>query len=215
MINIVKLGKGDLEKIFNVERKAFIPLIQASKEKICKRFNCGHVYLGANIDNLIVGTLAFRYGTFSPDDYSNFPNTFDKFANQLNSKNSNSIFVYSLGIIPDYRGGKLTKELINCVENYAKKENLNYIVGDGRCPSYNGSTIFEQENIRQNLEFKRTIDDYMAGGRIPVTKDLLKDSTLAFYHKLIGLDFLWIMQNFIPEDKPAGGYRVILYKQLK
>jgi GNAT superfamily N-acetyltransferase len=211
MIKIEELSIDDLEKIMEVEERAFIPPLQASPETIAKRLKMDHTYLGLYLDNRLIGTLAFRESVFSPDDFQKFPETSEEFANNLNENNPNAIFVYSLGILPEYRG-KATIELVNAAINMARERGLDYVVGEGRFPSYNGSN---QEKIKQKAELKRTIDDAIKNKSMPPEKELLKDSTLAFYHRFGKVNFWKIILNFTPEDKSSGGHRLIIYKKLK
>ena len=213
MVKIVQLNICNLEKIIEVESGAFIPPLQASRQKIIKRLSLNHFYFGAEIDSNLVGTLAFRYSTFSLINRADFPRTFEEFVNHPNTERSNAILVYSLGILPEYRGKNSALKLLNEAFEFAKRSGIEYVFGDGRCPSYNGSNDFPQERIEKSQEFKESIDECIAHGFNPSVKELLKDSTLAFYIKFVGLKPLKLIPNFIPEDKPAGGHRVILYKK--
>jgi GNAT superfamily N-acetyltransferase len=208
---IVKLTEADIEKILDVEKRAFIPPLQAERNVISNRLKMNHVYLGAQHNGELVGALAFRYGRFSSD---NFPKKFHEFADNPNAENPNAIFAYSLGIVPEHRNKGYALKLIESVRDCAKTNNVCYIIGDGRCPSYEGSAEFEQEKIKQNIEFKNAIDEGIRKGILPKSQDLVKDSTLAFYHRFVKADFLFLIPDFIPEDKPAGGHRVIIGTKL-
>ena len=60
MTKIIKLGLKDLDRIVQVERAAFIPPIQATREKIQARLKKGHTYLGIEDSGKLIGTLACR-----------------------------------------------------------------------------------------------------------------------------------------------------------
>lgn len=214
MTRIIKLRKSDLDKIIIVETEAFIPPLQAPKETIYKRLDLEHIYLGAEEDGKLVGTLAFRYSTF-PKEFKDFPKTFEDFSNNPNDSKANAMFGYSFGVIPEYRGRENTFMLLNSALELAKKQGMSYAVADGRCPSYNGSIKFKQERISQNPEFRDILDRHIANRTIPSQEDLMKDPVLAFYIKLAKAKPLGLASRFIPEDEPAGGNRVILYRELK
>lgn len=209
-----RLGISDLDEIVEVERLAFIPLLQASKEKIKLRLQRDHIYLGLKNQGNLIGTLAYRYAHFSPQDKKSFPKTFNEFSNNPNEDNTNTIFGYSLGVIPEYRSRESTLELVNTALKLAQERGMSYAVADGRCPSYNGSLQFEQEKILQNKIFKEAIDKWIKQQERPPLETLLKDPVLAFFHLFAKAGLLWLIPNFIPEDKPAGGHRVILYRKL-
>jgi len=214
MTKVLRLNQNDLDRIVEVEKAAFIPPLQASRETIADRLNLNHVYLGLESNGKLIGTLAFRYARFSPKDLAIFPRTFDEFSNSPNAEQPNAIFGYSLGILPEYRG-RSTLELMDRTCDFAKLNSMEYVVAEGRCPSYNGSNEFSQETIMQNPEFKRIIDEAIAKGSLPSKKELLKDPNLAFYILFAKGKPLILIPDFNPEDTPSGGHRVILYKQLK
>ncbi len=209
---ITKLGKEHLESIIYLERNSWIPFAQADKETILKRFGLGHIMIGVLEDDELTGMISFSYSNFSPDDYEKFPKGFGEFSSQEPSENYNSAFIYNLSILPKERGRYYAQMLIREALETARNKGCEYAVADGRCPSYNGSSGFEQENVKQRIEFKEAIDRYLGGGPFPEKEELLKDPTLAFYHRFG--EFLWIMPDFLPEDKPSGGIRVIIYKKL-
>ena len=213
MANIIRLGKTDLNGILIVEKDSFIPPLQAKGEKILKRLETNHTYLGTFIHDKLIGTLAFRYDHF-PKDFSQIPTTFEDFSNRPNVINADSMFIYSFGILPSHRSLKNALDLIRAGFEIGRREGARYVIGDGRCPSYNGSLQFEQEKIIQNSRFKESLDKHIQKETIPSEKELSLDPVLAFYLKFIKLRPLLISPNFIPEDLPAGGKRVILYKQI-
>ena len=44
--NLVSLGEKDLELIIDLEKSSWVPLAQANKETISKRFDLGHKMFG-------------------------------------------------------------------------------------------------------------------------------------------------------------------------
>jgi len=210
---IIKLLKEDLELILDLEKNSWLPSAQANEKSILKRLDLGHTMLGLKEDKLI-GMVSFSYAQSSPNDYKNFPKTFNEFSTKKIGENYNSGFFYNLAIHPEKRGGKYASFLIKEAIAYARNEGCIHLFADGRCPSYNGSNNFKQEKVKQSLEFKKVIDRYVETNIFPEQKEFLNDFTLAFYHKLLGCKFLWIMPDFFPEDKPSGGFRVIFHKDI-
>ncbi len=211
---IVTLGLKDIERIMHTERLSFIPAIQASEESVRLRLHLGHIMLGAEMAGKLIGKICFSYANFSPNDFEGFPKTFQEFSHQPRPERYNTVFVYNLDVIPNYRGGKAASLLIRAMFERAKKDGCTYVVVDGRPSSYNGS-VAKEEQIRQNPELKAALDSYLAGGPFPTDEILLTDPTLAFYIRVAGGGkFLWIIPGFLPEDKPAGGIRIIGYKEI-
>lgn len=196
------------------EEQSFIPSMRASEESVRQRLALDHIMLGAEQDGRLVGKICFSYSNFSPNDFEDFPKTFHEFSHQPRPDRYNSVFVYNLDVIPDQRGGKASSLLIRTMFERAKKDGCAYVVIDGRPSSYNGSDA-KEEQVRQNPKLKAALDDYLAGGPFPTDEELMTDPTLAFYmRKTTGGKFLWIIPNFLPEDEPAGGIRVIMYKEI-
>ncbi len=210
---ILSLGKNNIQEIIELENRSWIPGLQASEESILQRIENDHKILGIREGEKLVGKICFSYSFFSPDDKKKFPATFHEFSNQPKIKDSNAAFVYNLDVDPQYRSGKYASKLIQAMLKEVQNYGCRYIVADGRPSSYNGSSEFEQEKVKQNLEFKKAIDRYLEGGQFPTDLEFMKDPTLAFYKRLTGCKFLWILPGFIPEDKSAGGIRVILMKE--
>ena len=213
-LTIVDLGLKDIKRIMQTERLSFIPAIQASEESVRLRLRLGHIMLGAEMAGRLVGKICFSYANFSPNDFEGFPKTFQEFSHQPRPERHNSVFVYNLDVIPSYRGDKASSLLLRTMFERVKKDGCAYLICDGRPSSYNGSDA-KEEQVRQNPDFKAAIDRFLAGGPFPTDKELMKDPTLALYIRVAGgAKFLWVIPDFLPEDKPAGGIRVIMYKEL-
>src|SRR3989344_7879518 len=165
MINkrIKKLTKENLEEILDVERKAFIPLIQATEEVVRRRLNKEHVYLGVESGKKLIGTLALRFTNFVPD-FTIFcikNPTFSKYAEKDNESNANAIFVYSIGIVPQYRDGVNARNLLQEAFNIAKQKGMEFLIGDARVPSYNGSCQnIPYEQFGKNEKVYKAVDRY-------------------------------------------------------
>ncbi|MDP1694317.1 MAG: hypothetical protein Q8L34_02140 [Candidatus Woesearchaeota archaeon] len=222
MVKIKELKKTDLEDILRVETKAFIPPIQADKKVIGDRLNKNHIYLGAFIEgntDLLVGTVACRQDQFVPD-FADFivkhPN-FEKWANRKSEPVANALFIYSLGVVPEYRNGLVAKALIGKALEVAQLQKKDFFVGDMRVPSYNGSCYPGFEKIKQNHYVKSVIDESLLCGKTMGIKELAQDPIVGFYLRILPrLRALGITDaKFLEKDVPSGGRRVLVYQDLR
>jgi len=124
----------------------------------------------------------------------------------------NAAFVYNLDVHPHYWGTLCARKLITAMLKRAKSDRCQYAVVDGRPSSYCGT---DWEKVAQNPTVRAAIDRYLSGGDFPTDSELTRDPTLGFYrlvcmsNKVPERRFLWIIPNFLPEDKATNGLRVI------
>lgn len=209
------LTSSDINQILDVEKKAFIPPIQATEEKIINRIEKGHMYLGNEINGRLIGTLAFRYAHFVAEFdkfIEKYPN-FDKYAEEPNDPGANAVFVYSLGIIPDYRNAANAQKLLLASLTEATGNNMNYLVGDARIPSFNGSCGNPgHEQFERNKSLQKAVCDYFKKGSLE-RKIIEEDPVAGFYLKICpDLQILGITgADFWENDFPCGGHMVIQY----
>ena len=218
--NVIKLGTSDLDRLMDVERRAFIPSIQTTEEIIRKRLSQEHVYLGVEVESELVGTLALRFAKFTPDflDFTRRNPTFDEYAERRNEGDANAVFVYSIGTIPAHRNGANAKNLLQGAFNIAKQKGMEFLVGDARVPSYNGSRENPQyEQFDTNEELHKAVDEYFKTGTLPSRSLIEKDPVAGFYlrvfseGKVLGITD----EQFWRGDKPCGGHMIIEYLKLK
>ncbi len=219
--NVIRLGTSDLDRIMDVERRAFIPSIQTTNEIIRKRLFREHVYLGVEVEKELVGTLALRFAHFVPNfaDFCRRNPTFSDYAENNNEQNANAVFVYSLGIIPQHRNGTNAKNLIQgAFDLYCKKKGVEFLVGDARVPSYNGSREnLQYEQFDKTEELHKAIDEYFRTGTLPSRNLIERDPVAGFYlrvfpeGKILGITD----EMFWKGDKPCGGHMIIEYLKLK
>jgi len=214
LISVIQLSIENITQIMDVEKRAFIPTIQITEKNIRICLEMNHIFLGAFIGEKLIGTIALRYANFSPNDYENFPKTLKMYAEVPHDENPNTAFVHSLGIVPEHRNGYAAKYLIEGAIKKAKEDGMSYIVGDSRCPSFNGSSEFQQERVLKNQEIHDAITAHLEG-KAPLPDELMlsKDPVLGFYIKN-GAKTLWIIPGFFPEDEPCGQFVVIQYKEI-
>jgi hypothetical protein len=174
----------------------------------------GHISLGMRINDALVGIVSFSYTCFSPDEPAGLPGSFSEFSSRPMENDHNTAFAYNLNIHPRARGGTLTRDLLGAGLSRMREDDCRYLLGVGRCPSYNGSSGGEVENIQPSPVLRQAIDEFMRGGRQPAPKQLLADPVLKFYWHSLGCEFLRVVPNFLPGDTPSGGFGVIFYKTL-
>jgi len=205
------LNETAINTIQALESASWPTGLAADVSKISWRFNAEHFMLGGWHKNNLIGLACWRLGWLDTSTPESFPDSFLKFSNSRNDQVFNAAFVYNLCIHPNARGSKLVRLLIKSVLSHAKALKCQYLVGDGRCPSYNGSIA---ENIAEEITFKNAINSARLSGQRITKNNCLYDPVLRFYHKTLDCEFLWVMPEFIPEDTSSGGYRVIFYKEL-
>ena len=217
------LGLEDLDEMVRVEQEAWIPPAQAPRELIETRVKLGHQIMGYEIDRRLVGMVSWCYKRINVVDLEVIPKLgwrlswFEDFVNFSKGRsileNANSAFIYSTGVSYKHRGGGIGTRLMQAVLTEIKKNGIKHVLLDGRCPSYNGSTEYPQEQVEQVPEFKRAIDRCNKTGELPSVEVMRLDFTLRFYNKL-GFKPFKLLPNFYIGDIPTGGNRLIVYQEL-
>lgn len=218
MTNLLNIK--DIGKILDLEKTAFIPSIQTTEKIIRERLNKNHIYLGIEIEEKLVGTLALRFAHFVPEfmDFCKRNPTFYDYAERENEKNANSVFVYSIGINPKYRNGINAKKLLLGAFNIAKQRKLDFLVGDARIPTYNGSDKnLRYEQFDKNGNLHLAVDEYFKTGVLPSRELIEQDPVAGFYLKLFpqGKILGITNENFWKGDKPCGGHMIIEFLRLE
>lgn len=150
----MKAKESDIDRLVELENDSWVPELRASRETILKRLELEHIMLCVpdSKTKKFIGKICFSYNVFDPEKPQRFPETFSQFSS-LPKHYHNAAFVYDLDIKHNYRdGGRLARFLIKESIKRAKKDRCEYIVADGRIPSYNGS---QAEGIKQNILFKK------------------------------------------------------------
>lgn len=225
MIDIIQFRLEDLndkqmKQLVKIESQAFIPPIQTTEKVIRRRLNQRHIYLGVHVNFDLVGTLALRFAKFNPDfqDFTKSNPTFSEYAERENEEDPNSAFVYSIGVIPSKRNGFNASELLKSARDIAKQRNLDFLVGDARIPSYNGSYEYlDYEQFEKNWELHEAINNYLASGELPPRRLIEQDPVAGFYLKVFPKGKLLGITDdkFWPGDYPCGGHMAIEYLELK
>jgi GNAT superfamily N-acetyltransferase len=207
-IQIAELTANDIPDIVVLEQACWLPELQADPDILEKRLASAHKMVGARIGGELVGLIAYRHTWFSPDDVAVFPKTFAEFSSGCCEGKHNAVYGYNMSVHPRVRGSKVIHVLLRAAIEKVRTHGCRYIVGDGRCPSYNGSED-GRGSIRKSEVFHSAVDRYMSGGVFPSMKEFLTDPSLRFFYRMMHCRFLWILPDFFPGDSASGGYRVI------
>ena len=208
-LQLVTLGVEDIQRIMELETKAFEPAMQASEETVLERFSRGHSMIAVADRQRLVGAIAFSRIRFSPHDLSGFPTTFKAYSTQPTADDADTLCLYSLGVEPAGRVVATTRLLVHTALGVGRLDGMVKAVADGPLPSFAGNAQVERRPaVGQMLE------RYMETGEMPAQHDFLQDPVLALYHRLTNCQFLALFPNFLPEDTASGGWRVLLYREL-
>ncbi len=218
--DFVKLKLSDLERIMQVEKTAFIPSIQTTEEIIKRRLGKGHIYLGVEVKGELVGTLALRLAYFIPnfEDFCNRNPTFEEYAEKNNEEEANAVFVYSIGVVPKHRNAINAKKLLRGAFETAKQPKIEFLVGDARIPSYNGSNQdLQYEQFDKNRALNKAIQEYFKTKVLPSRELFKQDPVAGFYLRVFPQgEVLGITRtDFWRGDDPCGGHMIIEYLKLK
>ncbi len=210
---IVAVGPADIDRIMELEVKAFDPELQASRETVLARFALGHHMLVARLDpgegGRLVGQISFSFIRFSPDDPSGYPATFKEHSRQPVLPDANAVCLYSLGVDPSARQVVLFRDLVESAFEWGGAAGLTHAVADGQLPSFNGN-----DQVKARPDTRRMIERFLDTGVMPADEEFLHDPALAMYRRLTGCRFLKLFPGFIPEVTASGGWRVLLYRPL-
>lgn len=207
-IRVAELTRHDLHAIDLLEKVCWPTGLQASPDLLQSRFDSGHTMIGAWMGNRLLGLIAYRHVMFDPQDIEAFPKNFTEFSRGARQQKFNAVYGYNMSVHPEMRGSSLIRNLLSGAIDRVRTEGCRYIVGDGRCPSYNGG-VESGRTIRQSIVFRTAVDRYMNGGHFPTLTEFLADPTLRFFYRTMHCRFLWILPNFFQGDLASGGYRVI------
>lgn len=213
-VHVVSLGTQDIPAILALENVCWLPAIRADEQTLRKRFGLGHIMLGLLAGDALLGIVSFSYTLSSPEKAIGLPQTFREFSNRTMAPEYNTAFAYNLNIHPRARRGNLTMKLIQAGLSRMRKDGCRYVLGAGRCPSYNGSLAGGIEIIPPAPDFRRSIDQCVQTGMLPAPEELLVDPILRFYRRALDCEFLRVIPGFLPGDSASGGFGVIFYKML-
>ncbi|WP_149903767.1 N-acetyltransferase [Mesorhizobium sp. SARCC-RB16n] len=161
------------------------------------------------VGNLVAGAICFVETSQDPHDTEKFPKTFSAYSSLARTGPARSLYVYNLGLRPDFRGTDMARRLLSQLIGYGHRVGARWLVGDGRCPSYAGSQDDFPNKVRPDLAFRQTIDDWHRTGVMPSVTSITRDPLLRFYRRVLQCEFLHLAPSFLPQDISSGGFRVI------
>jgi hypothetical protein len=206
---IVELSEQDIPEIMTLEKEAFSIEMQASELMYKKRFDLGHILLGLRLNNL-KGIISFSYGMFDPKKPETIPGDFYTWSTQRVPPQFNTAFIYNLGLSPELRGTQAVRELIIKALERAETDGCFQLLGEGPIPSYAGNT-----DTQCIPDIKTALDSFALGGEMPSQSLLFKDPHLALYRRVCPCSVIRIIPNFLPEDVASGGFRAMLFRDLR
>lgn len=213
LIPLIALSANDVPRIAELERRCFIPPLQADAETLAERFRRGHRMFGIEKDAELVALVASYARTGSPN-LVDLPATEKEFCLWPHQAEGDTLVIYNLEVLPSRRGRDYARQLLEHAMSAARSSGLRRVIGNARMPSYNGSCRYPQEKVIQNEEFRAAIDQYLRGGPFPTTEQFLLDSTLRLYHELTECEFARIAISFAVGDVASGGMRALVVRDL-
>lgn len=203
-----QLVEDDISAMVAMETAAWGPL-GASEAAIRRRLSYGHTMILALVGNLIAGAICFVETSQDPRDTQKFPKTFSTYSSLARSEPAHSLYVYNLGVRPEFRGTDIARQLLSQLTDHGRRADARWLVGDGRCPSYAGAQDDSPDKVRPDPAFRQTIDEWQRTGVMPSIEAITKDPLLRFYRRVLHCEFLHLASDFLPEDLSSGGFRVI------
>lgn len=203
-----QLIEDDIPAMVAMETAAWGPL-GASEEAIRRRLSLGHTMIVALVETLVAGAICFVETNQDPRVTEKFPKTFAAYCSFAKSEPAHSLYVYNLGVRPEFRGTDMARRLLSHLIDHGRRVGTRWLVGDGRCPSYAGAQNDFPDKVRPDPAFRQTIDEWQRTGVMPSIEAITKDPLLRFYRRVLHCEFLHLAPDFLPEDLSSGGFRVI------
>lgn len=213
-IRVMTSRPRDIERLAQLESDAWPTALRADASTIQFRLQRGHRMIVAEIEDRFAAAACFYHTTEKPTDATGFPHDFATFSTMPASTPVHSTYVYNLCVAPAQRGRGSAERVIDAVIHDAHKSGARYVVGDGRCPAYAGTTGPGPDQIPHDSQFQEAIDNWQRTGVRPDIRLLIRDPVLRYYHRRLDCEFLHLIPGFLPADRAAGGFRVIFAKHL-
>ena len=210
-----QLDAEDIPLLMELEMTAWAAPLQASEAVIRYRLALGHTMFGAIDGNVLAGTICFTETSQDPLVRADFPENFDAYASLPRSEPVHALYAYNLCVRPSHRGGNTAVRLLKAMEDHGRRLNARWLIGDGRCSAYAGSSGDEYDKVRADPQFRASIDRWHKSGIRPPLDEIIRDPLLRLHYRVYDCEFLYVMPNFFPQDATSGGFRVISAKDLK
>ncbi len=209
------LDVDDMPLLMELERAAWADALQASEDTIRTRFALGHTMFGAIDGDMLAGTICFTETNQDPLVRATFPANFEAYASLPRSEPVHALYAYNLCVRPGHRGGNTALRLLKAMEDHGRRLGARWLIGDGRCSSYAGSSGDDYDKVRFDPAFRATIDRWNETGVRPALQEIIRDPLLRLHYRAYDCEFLYVMPDFFPSDATSGGFRVISAKDLQ
>lgn len=206
---------SDLPLLMELEAAAWAGPLQASEATIRGRLALGHTMFGAIAGDVLAGTLCFTETSQDPLVRADFPANFDAFASLPRSEPVHALYAYNLCVRPSHRGGNTAIRLLKEMERHGRRLGARWLIGDGRCAAYAGSSGDDPDKVKADPRFRATIDRWNETGTPPPLEEIIRDPLLRLHYRVYNCEFLYVMPDFFPQDAASGGFRVISAKDLR
>lgn len=207
-------GVEDVSALAALEAAAWPGPLQASEDLIRHRLALGHGMIVAAMPDYLAAAVCVVPRAEPEFDAASFPREFSQFSTLPRSDPVRSVYAYNLCVHPSHRGERVVRDVISLGIQTILKWGARSIIGDGRCPSYAGSSGEGPDRARPDAVFHDALDSWAETGIRPPLEILIRDPVLRFYHRVLDCDFVHLARNFLPQDASSGGNRVIFVKQL-
>lgn len=199
--SVENIKPGEIERFFDelteVEKNAWPPQLQASREKFIARFETFP-------EGFFVARVAGRIKGFTTSQINHCPSEFltwdeitDRgFIKKTHNPTGNALYVVSLGVTKDMQGKGLGSLLLEAQKQLAMKLGLRYLFLGARIPGYD-------KYCKTNGE--TSIEDYL---KIKNENSESIDPEVRFYERK-GLKIVKIVPNFEP-DPESRNYGVVM-----
>lgn len=205
----------DMPLLMELEAAAWAPLLRASEATIRGRLALGHTMFGAIDGDVLAGTLCFTETNENPLLRADFPTNFDAYSSLPRSEPVYALYAYNLCVRPSHRGSNTAIRLLKEMERHGRRLGARWLIGDGRCSSYAGSSSEDHDHVKADPRFRATIDLWNETGIRPPLEEIIRDPLLRMHYRVYNCEFLYVMPDFFPQDATSGGFRVISAKDLK
>jgi len=213
-ISLCHLDASAIDALWELEKTSWPSELRASKEIMQQRFDLGHGCWAAVSGNNLVAAGNYVYTDINPLAEASFPKSFTAFFRTPQSGPILTSFVYNLCVRPDWRGSPAVFRVMDALVSQARLAGARYLVGNARCPSFNGSVSEGPERIAMRPAVRAIIEQWHRTGQRPDDRRLGRDPLLKFYKRALACDFTYLMPEFLPGDTASGGYGVIFTKML-
>ena len=177
-----------LDEVMAVERSAWPPELQATKEKFASRLNVfPEGFLIAKLNDKVQGVTTSQITTYDPS----IVKTWDEITNggmiaETHNPLGNALYVVSVGVAKEAQGEGVGGKIVEAQKELAKKLKLRYLYLGARIPGYNNYCKEHGElSIEKYLELKND-------------KGEVFDPEIRFYSKR-GLEVKKIISEFEPD----------------